>query len=495
MEHPAEIATEKAASRTVKLSMASAKAARPPEKGDYILRDPEHRSLGLGLRVYFTGKKTWIAQKKIGKSPVRVDLGDFPAINLEQAIKLAQEIAVEFAQGRNPNDERRKRKVAEEEAKVKNGLTVSVAFDEYEDAKKRECSARTIKDREAAHNRLMIGNLWETPLAQVDGNALSIEYRRLIGLTKHGTNQGKTQAGATMRWLRAAINHAFTTRKIFAVNPFDMFNELHPDWYRVNRRTRIVAATEGQLASWWKAVENLRNKNDKRAKDARTIADYLTLSILFGTRRIELLPLKWTDVSLKDGTATFPGTKNGTEHVVPFGGYARGILERRHAANQQAETPSVYVFAGSRPSRKGEYSYVQEPKKTIKKVVDESGVPFSSHDLRRTFATLIEEIEHVSTLTVEKVLNHAPTTTAGKHYIVQRIQRLRPLYQRFEDAILLEAGVTKAKQLDEATESTSAIRVRKDGDQFIASMDTPDGPLEAVGAAAKEARQLLQSMI
>jgi integrase len=71
-------------------------------------------------------------------------------------------------------------------------------------------------------------------------------------------------------------------------------------------------------------------------------------------------------------------------------GSMRFILERRYAANQQAETPSVYVFSGSRPSRKGEYSYVQEPKKTIKKVVVESGVPFSSHDLRRTFATLIE---------------------------------------------------------------------------------------------------------
>lgn len=43
--------------------------------------------------------------------------------------------------------------------------------------------------------------------------------------------------------------------------------------------------------------------------------------------------------------------------------------------------------------------------------------------------------------------------------------------------------------------TTSPIRVRPENGHFVASMDTKEGPLEAVGTTAKEARQLLQSMI
>jgi integrase len=481
--------------RSIKLTMATAKAAQLPSEGDYILRDPAYRNLGLGLRVYASGVKSWIVQKKLGKRPVRVVLGAFPAINLDQAIKLAQEKALEFARGQDPNQEKRRRQKALDDSKDKEKLTVGVAFLAYEEDKKSSNSLRTISDRQKSRKHLEDSKLWNMPLTDVDGNDLMAEYRRLVAIGSKGSNGGKTQAGAALVWLRAVFRHTYTTKKLVVVDPFNMFNKLQPNWYRANRRKRIVATTEGQLAAWWQAVEKLRAKKDNRSKDAETTADFLFLSILFGTRRNELLPLRWGEVNLEDGTVSFLNTKNGTPHVIPYGSFAKDIFERRHEANQKLQSPSLFVFPSSRLGKDGVQTHLKDPKNSMGEVATLSGVPFSPHDLRRTFATLIEEIEHVSTITIEKVLNHAPSTTAGKHYVVQRMLRLRPLYQRFEDCILTEAGVSNEVKISDAKMTLGTLSVRVNGDQFIASMDTPDGPLEAVGATAKEARLLLQSMI
>ena len=45
---------------------------------------------------------------------------------------------------------------------------------------------------------------------------------------------------------------------------------------------------------------------------------------------------------------------------------------------------------------------------------------------------------------VRKALNHAADDTASKYYIQARIAKIRPIYQQYEDNLLVEAGVIKA---------------------------------------------------
>ena len=52
-----------------------AKNATPPAKGDYIIWDATTR--GFALRVY-RESKVWIAQRKLGKRPVKVVIGRYP---------------------------------------------------------------------------------------------------------------------------------------------------------------------------------------------------------------------------------------------------------------------------------------------------------------------------------------------------------------------------------------------------------------------------------
>lgn len=75
-------------------------------------------------------------------------------------------------------------------------------------------------------------------------------------------------------------------------------------------------------------------------------------------------------------------TKNRVPHTLPLSDCLLAMLKRR-LAERDTEKPAPYVFPGEgRP--------LGEPKKMIAKVVAASGVPFSSHTLRRTFATIAE---------------------------------------------------------------------------------------------------------
>lgn len=430
-----------AKNQSVRLTMAVAAKAPLPTKSDYILRDSQSKSLGFGLRIYASGAKSWIVQKKIGRQPLRVVLGSFPIMTMESALKEARKAAGKIAHGVNPLEEKRKLIKASEEDKAKKQLTVHAGYLEFEEAKKEKRSERTIRDRATARKLLEGGRLWKTSVFDVDELALNTEFKRLVALGKRGAQKGTTQAASTMRWLRAAYKFTVLNHKLILPNPFAAFNKLQPGWDKNKQKTRTIAQTEKQLTKWWNAVEALRAKTSKVSADAKTIADFLILSVLWGSRKGELLPLCWDAVNFKDKTVKFEKTKGGRPHIIPFGKYAGGLLKNRFAENQKSSSPSAVVFPSSRRKRDGTHSHITEPKKTIAAVAKAAKVPFSPHDLRRTFATLMVEIGVVSTATLEKVLNHAQTTTAGKHYIVPRLSRLRLIYQRYEDNILKEAGV------------------------------------------------------
>jgi integrase len=487
VEH-SSTAPDKFKNRAARLTMAVAKAAPIPPTGDYIISDIDNRSLGLCLRIYASGHKTWIARKKVGKRPIRKTLGQFPGTTLEKAIQEAKDVLGEFNKGLDPVAEKRKRTEAATAESNARKLTVRVAFESYQAAKKDVSSVRSVADREAARKRMEVSPIWTKPLVALSGGDLDKEYRRLVSAAKSGSNGGVTQAGATMRWLRASIKHCVATQELVMKDPFGKFNELCQGWAKVNRRTRIIAAVEGQLASWWSAVSALRQKTHVQGRAASTIADYFELSLLFGGRSDELLPLQWKNVDLTDGTVTFVDTKNHRDHVIPYGTYAASVLNRRHSINKAASEPSEFVFPSTRARRDGTHAHLVNVTKTVAEVVKSSGVPFSPHDLRRTFGTLFEELDSVTSLTVQHALNHAPTSVTGRHYIMQRLLRLRELYQTFEDRVLIEAGVKKIEQ----PKTGVAVRMRKEGDLFIAT--SPDGTLEATGDSPKAALELLQEM-
>lgn len=107
-------------------------------------------------------------------------------------------------------------------------------------------------------------------------------------------------------------------------------------------------------------------------------------------------------------------TKNGDPLTLPMSDYVFELLLRR----QKISSEDKFVFPG--PGKEG---CLAEPKKGIQKVIDETDIEFSCHDLRRTFITIAESLE-VSSYALKKLINHRVTDVTGG-YIIMNVDRLR----------------------------------------------------------------------
>lgn len=443
------------------LSDAVARDAPLPVKGDYILWDT--KVMYFGLRVQSGGSKTWIVQKKLGRSPCRVNLGVFSkrgAVSrtgyTEARGRVAETVAL-INKGIDPNLEKRRQVRKTQQARQDESFSVIECFEVYIKDKVESAKPpkpRTTEDWEKTLARLKSGTLKSVSVMELTGAMLKEYYDSAAkgAKSKRASNGGRTQAALDLRYLRAA--YSFCKIKynlpVPAIDPFAALNLLSDGWYLVKPRDRIVGANEGDLKRWWLAVNALRPWSNDPSSEAKLnsqdiLADYLQLSILWGGRRTETLSMRWENISLEDETVCFfeGDTKNSFEHIFPLTSHAKSLLKRRLRINEASKKPSPFIFPSMRKNKMGVRSHIVEPKATIKKVVTVSGCKFSIHDIRRTFATLLNEMG-ASEYSVKRALNHSAHDTASKHYLKSRIAGLRALYQQYEDKVLIEAGVMTA---------------------------------------------------
>ncbi len=432
------------------MSPATARDAQLPERRDYIIWD--ERTPYLGLRVYSGGQKTWFVQKKLNGKPCKVVIGPFPTITYVAAKERVAGLIAQISAGIDPNLEAKKR--ASENAKIRQdaNFTVVHCLDAYiEDRKSGGVppTPNTLRDYAFARERMIAGKIGGMALVELTGANLAAYLDRKT-MAKTASRGGRTQAGRDLRYLRAAYNLCIEKFHLTLPkqNPFVALNRLRKDWYRVKAKSTIVATAEGDLKKWWAAVDALRPDSPYKSRDV--IADYLQLSMLWGGRRAETLGLRWEDIHLDGDYVLIPEgvTKNKREHLFPITAYAKEMLLRRKAANEGPDTKcgeklraaSPYVFPSRRPGANGEYEHIVEPASAVRAVKAATGINGTPHNLRRTFATLFNELS-VSGEAVSNALNHAPKSTAGIHYIQSRLSTLRPVYQRYEDLLLEEAGI------------------------------------------------------
>lgn len=102
---------------------------------------------------------------------------------------------------------------------------------------------------------------------------------------------------------------------------------------------------------------------------------------------------------------------------------------------RKAKATTPYVFANE--LGKGGLT---DPKKQIRNVVNESGVSFTVHDLRRTFITNAESLD-ISAYSLKRLLNHKMTNDVTAGYIITDVERLRAPMQKITDYILSCIGL------------------------------------------------------
>ena len=141
--------------------------------------------------------------------------------------------------------------------------------------------------------------------------------------------------------------------------------------------------------------------------------------------------MEWSHVDLKTETITLHETKNGTSHTLPIPVPLIAYINSLH----ELTGTSKWVFSGDNSERT-----MWLPKKQIVAVTNASGVEFSSHDCRRTFATIAEAVGLPLTM-IKRLMNHVTTNDVTGGYIVTEEETLREAINKIADYI--QARVTQ----------------------------------------------------
>ena len=102
------------------------------------------------------------------------------------------------------------------------------------------------------------------------------------------------------------------------------------------------------------------------------------------------------------------------------------LLERKNTASSD-----IYVFPNK--TLTGPVTSVWKQKD---KVIRETGIQFTHHCLRRTFASLLKKELGVDISTISILLNHTPQGVTQKHYLTSLPSDFRKVYQQLSSIVL-----------------------------------------------------------
>lgn len=447
------------------------------EKGERITyRDTKDRYLHLNVSQ---ANKTFLVIKKAMGRTFYVTLGNHPTISVKDARKECGKKVTALNDGVNVTQEKKERKQAEiirlQEEKA-HSTTLQEALNEY--VAKGKLKPRTVKTYQDLF-RLYLSDWMDKPAIEITRDMVKDRHRDIAtGKRKRQKlvkevdaakgrkekpklkavappDQARKEAAADncMRTLRAVLNYAFEDEDgaTAYANPVNILSSRkRKAWFKVDRRKTLIRNSD--LPAWFNAVNGLDNQ---------IMRDYLLFLLFTGLRRQEAATLKWKQVDFKEACFTVVDTKNKEPHTLPLSDFLHKLLKDRKDGlksevaeakaalvnvdklplkQQQAirgrvllaesRFASQYVFPGE-----GKTGYIVEPKRAIDEVTSSTGISFSCHDLRRTFATIAESLD-LSGYTVKALLNHKQQTgdvTGG--YIILNVDRLRDPMQRVTDAI------------------------------------------------------------
>jgi integrase len=390
-----------------RFSKASVEAIPTPDKLTFY-RDSDTSALGLWVTP--TGNKSYFAAVREDGKTKRTVIGKHPGIAPSVARKRAADLAAQARTGGTPVADKKQRKLI--------ALTLGALFDLYvtNPERRKPLKESTIKEyREVLKSAW--GDYWDKPATSLTEKLVK---RRYFARGKVSTSR----ADGAWRVLKALFRWAVMEVDGIDTDPTTgIRGGQHGNRFEINRRQTVINAAD--LPLWWSAVQELRN---------RIAREYFTMLYLTGCRRNEIARLQWSDIDFRNRTFFLADTKSGVPVTLPLPDYVAELLKARKDA------PDKYVF----PAYNNPEDHYRTPNTAIKAVVEESGIEWTIHDLRRTFATTAESMD-ISIYSIKCLLNHSrkamqQDVTGG--YFVPDIKRLRGAAKKIEQRLLTLAGVS-----------------------------------------------------
>jgi integrase len=329
---------------------------------------------GFGLRIYESGRKTFVLSYRSEGRKHIMQLGPFGVLSLDEARDKARRSLVEVLDGKNPIEKRK----AEAQGETVGDLC-KVFITQHAEAKLRPRTIGEYRRQIETH----VLPIWKTR------KVVSIKRADIAALHSKIGERAPTQANRTL----AMLSKMFSFAKVKGFVEDTSYNPAQGvERFKEKKRDRWVRPAE--IPNLFEAVAAEANIYAKAA---------IWLFLLTGARRTELLTSKWEDVDWDRKELRLPETKAGRSHHIPLSSAAIVMLE---SIPRLSGNP--YILPGK--NQGGHLVNIDKPWRRIRKAAGVDDVRI--HDLRRTVGSWLATAGESLHL-IGKVLNHADVQTTA----------------------------------------------------------------------------------
>ena len=399
----------------------------------------------------------YVKARQKGGNPRSIKLGRCDVIGVSEARSLARKALADLAAGINPNAQRQQKITEEREVaqlEMARNITLQQALDEclalkdYKPKSRQDMISmfqRNFSDwlhRPIRHIKRddVLERFAEIKARVVKRRADTQKRRAELGLPtrRYKSADGQGEAQKAFRYLQTVINRFMNDEvggePILRANPC---NVLRDKKVRSVLKPRDSFLDESPRAALLDCLAKAVHPQYS-GQITRSDADFVLLLLLTGLRVDEAKTLRWANINFKEGWFRAENTKNHTDHTLPMTGATEKLFEAR---SRLVGDTSEWVFPSPQDRSKN-----ASMSRTVQRIIDESGVAFTPHDLRRTVATIASELGY-DLAKISAVLIHAKTgVTAG--YVQDTIGSLKRTLEDIEKMVLRSFEVPTADNLD-----------------------------------------------
>ena len=348
---------------------------------------------GLRLRISPNGTKRFIALGRVrGVNKVRTKtLGDASVLSLDNTRIAAKAFLTKLQLGIDANEENAI-KIANE---AYSAITLNEALETY-------LADRELKTKTIAGYRYEIPKYCKSFLYKPVNQITEDEICRWYLDNKHIP----TSIDKAFRSLRAILEYMVGI-KIIPYNPC-MAVTARKLRYKIKPRTRRIETYHltSFMDSWLLLM--------KQGSINKLHGDFILWLLMTGCRLNEARTLQWSDLDSVQLTITIVDTKNGQPHILPLTPLMSDLLDRRKQYNP---IENSYIFPAMQGRGLSNIKHLVDCRKSLDKITTAANLPIiRPHDLRRSFTTMLDELD-ISESNIKALLNHNDGTVTRKHYL------------------------------------------------------------------------------
>lgn len=342
------------------------------------------RCPGLYLTIQPTGKKSWIVARRLNGKFVKMKIGTFPAVKVDEARREAEKYIAAFDRGEDPRHVRQTEKTTRQTIQAE---TIAVVGESW--LRRDQSEKRTFKE---------IDNFFRNRLLPAWGNRpiTSITKRDCIAFVDNVADETSTVRSRRIFSFLHRFLQWCLEQDILIHHPMNGMKKRGQE----NKRRRYLSNLEIKL--FWEATEQM----------GYPFGPALRLLLLTGCRREEIASLKVDELKgdrielSGERVKRLPNSKD-EGRVIPLSSKAREILEM---AKKSTKSGFIFTTTGQSPIS-GWGKFKNRLDDFIKAGLTEKGLTFHEwrlHDLRRTLASHLQKMK-VRTEAIETLLGHLET--------------------------------------------------------------------------------------